>query len=120
MLTIFNVVAVMSAYAWAVLAIGVAAALAARVAPAVAADVKAGQVLAEKWCANCHAIGQESQSAATDAAPTFVAIANRPDVSEEGLRAFLAEPHLPAMKGIVLPRLEIADLAAYLMSLRGR
>jgi mono/diheme cytochrome c family protein len=108
----------MAAHAWLFLAVGVTAALGAVVTPAVAADVKSGRALADKWCVSCHVIGPENQSVATDAAPTFVAIANRPSTSEEGLRAFLAEPHYSAMKGIVLPRLEIADLAAYIASLR--
>jgi mono/diheme cytochrome c family protein len=83
-----------------------------------AADAKRGRGLAEQWCGNCHLVGTANQPAASDAAPTFTSIANRPTTSEEGLTAFLAEPHKEAMKGIVLPRLEIADLAAYIMSLK--
>lgn len=83
-----------------------------------AADAERGRGLAEQWCGNCHLVGTANQPAATDAAPTFTSIANRPTTSEASLTTFLAEPHKDAMKGIVLPRLEIADLAAYIMSLR--
>ena len=83
-----------------------------------AADAQAGRALAESWCASCHVIGEAGQSSASDAAPTFASIANRPDATADGLRAFLSEPHADAMKGIVLPRLEIDDLVAYIMSLR--
>ncbi|MSO75242.1 MAG: cytochrome c [Alphaproteobacteria bacterium] len=100
------------------IAICVAAAIGAVAAPAEAADAKAGQKLAATWCASCHVIGRDGQGAATDAAPTFVLIANRPITSEERLQAFLADPHKAAMKGVVLPRFEIADLAAYIVSLK--
>lgn len=83
-----------------------------------AADAKRGLGLAEQWCGNCHLVGTTNQPAATRAAPTFTSIANQPMTSEESLTTFLAEPHKDAMKGIVLPRLEIADLAAYIMSLK--
>ncbi len=48
----------------------------------------------------------------------FKQIADRDATTEDGLATYLAEPHKEAMKGIALPRLEIADLAAYIMSLR--
>ncbi len=108
----------MSGFVRLIVWMGLAAVVSAAATPALAANAKAGRALAEKWCASCRVIGPGSQSAASDAAPTFVAIANRPGTSEEGLRAFLAEPHHSAMKGIALPRLEIADLAAYIASLR--
>ncbi len=108
----------MSSFGRLVAATGLGAALCVAATSAFAADAKAGRALAEKWCVSCHVVGPTGQSAASDAAPTFVEIANRPNTSEEGLRAFLAEPHRSAMKGIVLPRLEIADLAAYIASLR--
>ena len=69
-------------------------------------------------CANCHVIGEPGQQSASDVAPTFHAIANRRETTAEGLRTFLSTPHADAMKGIVLPRLEIDDLVAYIMSLR--
>lgn len=99
-------------------ALSVAAAIGATATPSFAADAKAGRALAETWCASCHVIGPGSQSGATDSAPTFVSIANRQGMTEAGVQTFLADPHKEAMKGIVLPRLEIADLAAYIASLK--
>jgi mono/diheme cytochrome c family protein len=83
-----------------------------------ASDPQTGRALAESWCANCHVIGEPGQQSASDVAPTFHAIANRRETTAEGLRTFLSTPHADAMKGIVLPRLEIDDLVAYIMSLR--
>ena len=85
---------------------------------AMAGDAKAGKALAERWCASCHVVSDDDQAAASDAAPSFKSIANRDATTEEGLKVYLADPHKDAMKGIVLPRLEIADLAAYIMSLK--
>ena len=81
-------------------------------------DAAAGRALSEKWCASCHVVSDDSQAVATDAAPSFKSIANRNTTTEDSLKVYLAAPHKEAMKGIVLPRLEIADLAAYIMSLR--
>ncbi len=114
-----GVVRNMSACARWVIAICVAGALGALMAPlAQAADAKAGLKLSEKWCASCHVIGPGAVGGVSDAAPTFASIANRPGTSAESLQAFLADPHKAAMKGIVLPRFEIDDLAAYIISLK--
>jgi len=83
-----------------------------------AGDAAAGKALAERWCASCHHVGADSQAMASDAAPSFKDVANRPATTEEGLATYLADPHKDAMKGIVLPRFEIANLAAYIISLR--
>jgi cytochrome c len=100
--------------AWGILMAGLALAPLA----AEAGDAKSGKGLAERWCASCHLVSDDGQAVANDAAPSFKQIANRPATTEDGLKAYLAEPHKKAMKGIALPRLEIDDLAAYIMSLR--
>lgn len=81
-------------------------------------DVAAGKALSEKWCSSCHVVSDDGQAVATDVAPSFKSIADRSDTTEDGLKTYLAVPHKDAMKGLALPRLEIADLAAYIMSLR--
>lgn len=104
-----------------ILAIGfVGAALALAFSPlaATAGDAEAGKALAERWCASCHVVSGDDQAVASDVAPGFKSIANRETTTEEGLKVYLAVPHKDAMKGLALPRLEIADLAAYIMSLR--
>ena len=79
---------------------------------------KAGQVLAEKLCISCHIVGSQATSATVPAdVPTFVAIANKPDQSAESIAGRIVVPH-PPMPQIHLTRNEIADLAAYILSLR--
>ncbi|WP_188914940.1 c-type cytochrome [Salinarimonas ramus] len=99
------------------LATGVAILLASLLAsPAArAADVEEGRAIAERWCASCHLVSRE-QETATDEVPTFHAIAARGDLSGETLTAFLADPH-PVMPDMALTRDEIADLASYIDSL---
>jgi mono/diheme cytochrome c family protein len=53
----------------------------------------------------------------SDAAPPFESIANNPLVTEEGLRAWLADPH-PPMPKFDLTRTEIDDIIAYIKSLK--
>ena len=78
-------------------------------------NVERGAQVADQWCTACHATGTSGR--ASDGAPAFYEIANRQQVSGAHLRAFLADPH-GAMEGFSLPRREIDDLAAYIMSLR--
>jgi mono/diheme cytochrome c family protein len=84
-----------------------------------AADAARGGALAERWCSGCHVVNATQSSASGgDAAPPFRAIAALPGHDQAWLEAFLADPHRPAMKGIALPRAEIADLAAYIANLK--
>lgn len=88
-------------------------------APAMAQDVAAGKEVAQRWCANCHLVAPGQASATSDSVPTFMAIAARPNVSMDGLRAFLADPH-GRMPPLVLSRADIDNLSAYILSLRAR
>lgn len=88
-------------------------------APALAQDVVAGKEVAQRWCANCHLVAPGQASATSDSVPTFMAIAARPNVSMDGLRAFLADPH-GRMPPLVLSRADIDNLSAYILSLRAR
>ncbi len=79
---------------------------------------KAGRVLAEKLCTSCHIVGGQAASASVPAdVPSFVAIANKPGQSAEAIAGRIVVPH-PPMPQIHLTRDEIADLAAYILSLR--
>jgi mono/diheme cytochrome c family protein len=83
--------------------------------PALAAgNSEAGRLLIERSCTGCHA-GPNS-AAATDAAPSFLAIARRNRENRTWVRAWLTGPH-PAMPGIDLSRRQIDDITAYLNSL---
>ena len=76
-----------------------------------AQDADHGMRLAERWCASCHAVAQ-AKSGASDAAPSFKAIAGRGSFTAETLAFFLLAPH-PAMPSLSLSRSEARDLAAY-------
>jgi len=81
-------------------------------------DAKAGQEVAEKLCTSCHMVGRQPASASVLAdVPSFVAIANKPGQSAESIAGRIVVPH-PPMSQIYLSRNEIADLAAYILSLR--
>lgn len=79
------------------------------------ADPQAGYRLARAWCTSCHIVAPGEGG--SDAAPPFETIANRPGLSEDGLRAWLADPH-PPMPNLHLSRQEIEQVIAYLRSLR--
>lgn len=83
-------------------------------APALAQtlDAENGRVIAERWCASCHAVSPD-QASAQDGVPSFREVAERGDLGGERLRTFLADPH-PRMPDMSLTRDEIEDLAAYI------
>jgi len=81
-----------------------------------AGNPEQGRQLAERWCASCHLVGPGQREASADV-PTFAAIARRKDLPESLLAAFLTTPH-PPMPNMALSRQEIADVLAYIRSLR--
>ena len=94
--------------------LGVAVGLA---GPAFAQDtaVERGEALSRQLCSVCHLVG-ETASGASDAVPTFHAIANTPEMSEGRLRRFIYDPH-PQMPSLQLPERQIDDIVAYILSL---
>lgn len=92
------------------LTIGAATALPA----AAAGDAAEGLALARQWCAACHLV--EAGGSTTEGAPPFAAVADRPGVTADSLRAWLAHPH-PPMPDLALTRAEIEALVAYIASL---
>ncbi len=94
-----------------------AAALA--VAPAVAqqpGNAEAGHELASKLCTACHIVGNEPSG--SDLAPPFLVIAKDPDTSPIELHSWLQTSH-PTLRTLALNAKQIADINAYLDSLRG-
>jgi mono/diheme cytochrome c family protein len=81
----------------------------------VAADPSEGRRLAEQWCASCHAIAPGQAS--SELVPPFASIVRDRGRSTEWLSTWLSTPH-EAMPDLSLTRQEIADLAAFLDSLR--
>lgn len=90
---------------------GLLAALAPTLAAA-APDLAAGERIAKRWCAECHAVAPGQAKASTDV-PSFAAISDR---SPEALASLLAAPDKAhsRMQNLTLSRAEIADLVAYI------
>ena len=82
-------------------------------------DPKRGLELAAKLCSNCHAgKGIPTQSGGQQAdVPTFPEIAKRSGQTAERIHGILVMPRHP-MPTIPLTRNEMADLAAYILSLK--
>ena len=77
-----------------------------------------GKDLAEKLCTNCHLIGSAQQQAPANAdVPSFHEIANREGQTTGAITARIMLPKHP-MPTIPLTKAELADLAAYILSLR--
>jgi mono/diheme cytochrome c family protein len=81
-----------------------------------AADADHGADLARRWCASCHLVASGQVQASADV-PSFASVARKPDFSPEKLAFFLLDPH-PKMPNFPLSRVEAADIAAYIGSLR--
>lgn len=81
-----------------------------------AADPGHGEDLAKRWCASCHLVEGTQKQASADV-PSFAEIAHKSDFTPEKVAFFLLDPH-PKMPNFPLNRLEAADIAAYIGSLR--
>lgn len=83
-------------------------------------DALAGRALAERVCAQCHAVqlGQPQRpgQGAADA-PSFATIAADPASTEIRLRVFLRNPH-SRMPDLILTQRETDDVISYIHSLR--
>jgi mono/diheme cytochrome c family protein len=82
-----------------------------------AADADQGKAIAERWCTGCHVVENEQKSPVTDQAPPFASIARRPDFGANKLALLLLEPH-PNMPKLSLSRVEVANLAEYILTLK--
>jgi mono/diheme cytochrome c family protein len=80
-------------------------------------NVATGKQIAERWCASCHVVGPGQKNVPNDAVPSFPSIAQMSSTTKMSLAAFLSTSH-PPMPDIVLSRSEIADVSAYILSLR--
>jgi mono/diheme cytochrome c family protein len=80
-------------------------------------DAKTGQALAQKLCSGCHIVDSVAAASVPADVPSFEAIANSPGQTMETIAGRIVIPH-PPMPQIQLTRLEIGDVAAYILSLR--
>ncbi len=80
-------------------------------------DRVAGHDLAVRWCSSCHVVDPGQQRQGSDAVPTFSAIASMKSTTVASLTVFLATPHWQ-MPDYTLSRADIANVSAYILSLR--
>lgn len=102
-------------FAAALLAGGVAAAFLAAPARAEAGDPARGRALAERWCAKCHAVAP-GRTAPEPAIPSFVQMARDAELTDAALRQLITLPHYE-MPAQTLTRAEIGDVIAYIRTL---
>ncbi len=81
-------------------------------------DPAHGKVLAESLCTNCHLVGSGQDHINADV-PSFHEIANMEGQTAGDIMAHIMLPKHP-MPQIPLTKSEIADLSAYILSLRDR
>ena len=81
-----------------------------------AADPEYGKKLAGQPCSNCHLVGTGEQHQANADIQSFPEIANKEDQSAGEIRAHIVVPKHP-MPAIPLTQGELADLAAYILTL---
>ena len=75
-----------------------------------------GQDLAVRLCSNCHLVGTGPQEHANADVPSFKEIANKAEQTEGSITASILFPKHP-MPAIPLTTSEVADLAAYILTL---
>lgn len=80
-------------------------------------DVDAGRHIAETWCSSCHVVSPGQSQGTSTGAPPFRAIAAETSITPMALDVFLQTPH-HRMPDLHLSRQEIADVSAYILSLR--
>ena len=80
-------------------------------------DVAHGRHLADTWCSSCHVVAPTTGCGTSNGAPPFSAVASTSSTTAMSLRAFLVTPYA-RMPDLHLPRDEIDDVSAYILSLR--
>ena len=84
---------------------------------AIAQDAQRGHEIARAWCSSCHVVESSTGEAAANGLPTFPAIAAKPDLSPDHLRAAMNPQH-SRMPDFALSRRQQDQLVAYIYSLR--
>lgn len=83
-------------------------------------DAKTGKQIADKLCVGCHIVDAEASGTTVPAdVPSFARIANVPGQTAQLIAGAIVVPH-PPMPQIQLTREEIGDVAAYILTLKGK
>ncbi|HMK42281.1 MAG TPA: cytochrome c [Methyloceanibacter sp.] len=82
-------------------------------------DPEHGKTLAQSLCSNCHLVGAGTQEHVNADVPSFREIANKEGQTAGDIMGHIMLPKHP-MPQIPLTKAELADLAAYIMSLRDK
>ena len=82
-------------------------------------DIAAGHAFARKACKACHVVEPSRSSRMIEIGPAFRDIADTPGMTATALKVYLTSSH-PKMPNLVLTPQEIADVTAYILSLRRR
>jgi mono/diheme cytochrome c family protein len=94
--------------------------LAAALHPACAGNTADGLRLARTLCTNCHIVEPGGASREVVAGvPSFMAVANKEAQTADKIGTYILNPH-PPMPQVQLTTAELADIAAYIMSLKTR
>ena len=80
-------------------------------------DRQKGRLLARQVCAECHAVGRQRLRSPNSEAPSFVAVASTPGMTEMALNVFFQTPHR-AMPNLILTPDQKREIIAYILSLR--
>ena len=80
-------------------------------------DAKKGAILAERICAQCHAVKNGEARSPNSNAPKFGNVAKTSGMTPTALRVWLQTSH-PTMPNLVLENDEKDNIIAYLLSLK--
>ena len=80
-------------------------------------DRSNGAVIAQRICAECHAVKGEQLRSPNPQAPTFATIVATPGMTSIALTAVLRTPHRN-MPNIILADQDLRDVVAYLLSMK--
>ena len=85
-----------------------------------AQDVEAGRDVAREVCRPCHVVTTDQRSPRVFViGPDFKDVANTSGTTATSLRVFLTTSH-PKMPNLILAPQQLADVIAYILSLRDR
>jgi mono/diheme cytochrome c family protein len=108
---------------WAAFVLVFAAAAANAQQPLLRGDPREGRRLARDRCETCHIVAadQEIKPLVPNYGPSFFDVASRPGTNAESIESFLLHRHrFGNMPSPDLTAAQAADLASYILSLKGR